>query len=265
LDGRALPITGSCRLQDDQHTAFEGTFALPHPGELTVQLGLFDELPRGHRSFARLLDARGAPLAQHMLTRGGKPLCTRIDVPLGWAFFRLGVEHILTGYDHLLFLAVLLIGVDSLRRMAALISCFTLAHSLTLALAAFGLLAITSSLVEASIAASIAWVAACNMLARAPRDERLAATFGFGLIHGLGFASGLRELGVVGPALVVVPPLLQFNVGVEVGQIGAGLVAVPCFYWLRRRSHWQSHGVRALSGIALALGLIWFVQRMLSL
>lgn len=265
LDGRAAPIVGHCRLQDARHTAFEGTFSLPHEGEIALQFSLFDELPRGHHSFARLLDAQDAPIAQHMLTRGGEPLRAHVRVALGWEFFRLGVEHILKGYDHLLFLAVLLLGVDSLRRMAALISCFTLAHSLTLALATFDLLEVSSSLVEASIAASIVWIAARNLMARVPPVERLATTFGFGLIHGLGFAAGLRELGVAGPALAVVSPLLQFNLGVEVGQLCAGLVAVPCFFWLRRRPHLQLTGARAVSGVAAAIGSIWFVQRVFSL
>jgi hydrogenase/urease accessory protein HupE len=265
LDGRAVPVVGRCRLQDERHTAFEGTFSLPHEGEIALQLGLFDELPRGHRSFARLLDAQDAPIAQHMLTRGGEPLRAHVRVPLGWQFFRLGVEHILMGYDHLLFLAVLLLGVESVRRMAALVSCFTLAHSITLALAALDLLEVNSSLVEASIAASIVWIAARNLMAHVPPVERLAATFGFGLIHGLGFASGLRELGVAGPALAMVSPLLQFNLGVEVGQIAAGVVAVPCFFWLRGRSHLQLAGARAVSGVAAAIGWIWFVQRVFSL
>jgi hypothetical protein len=265
LDGSALAVVSRCRLQDDRHTAFEGTFSVPHAGELAITLGLFDELPRGHRSFARLLDAHDAPLAQHLLMRGDESLRAHVEGGASLQFFRLGLEHILQGYDHLLFLAVLLLGVNSFRRMAALVSCFTLAHSITLALAAFELIQLNASLVEASIAASIVWIAARNLSARVLETERLAATFGFGLIHGLGFASGLRELGVAGPALAVVAPLLQFNLGVELGQLSAGLLAVPCFLWLRSRSPTQLTSARAVSGIAAVIGAIWFVQRVLSL
>ncbi len=265
VDGRDAPIAGRCRLQDSQHTAFEGAFRLPRGGELAVRLALFDELPRGHRSFARLLDAENAPIAQRVLSPRGEPLRAHVPGAVGAQFFELGIEHILEGYDHLLFLAVLLLGVDSVRRMLALVSCFTLAHSLTLALAAFELLEFRSSLVEAAIAASIVWVAARNLMPRVPPNERLAATFGFGLIHGLGFASGLRELGVAGPALAVVSPLLQFNLGVEVGQIGASLVALPCLFWMRARPRLRLGSARAVSGVAAAIGSFWFVQRVFSL
>jgi HupE / UreJ protein len=264
LAGRDLPIDGSCRLQDAQHTAFEGWFSLPQAGELSFRLGWFDELPRGHRCFARLLDARGTTIARGMLARESEPLRARVGVPWSWEFLVLGVEHIVTGYDHLLFLSVLLLGVDGLRRMAALVSCFTLAHSLTLALAALGLVRFSSSLVEAAIAASIVCVALRNLLAQVAPLERLSATFGFGLVHGLGFASGLRELGVAGSGLGVIAPLLQFNLGVELGQIAVGVLSVPCLLWLRR-SQWSLAGVRALSGGAAAVGLSWFVQRVWSL
>jgi hydrogenase/urease accessory protein HupE len=264
LDGRDLPIDGSCRLRDAQHTAFEGWFSVPQAAELSVRLGWFDELPRGHRCFARLLDARAAPIARGMLTRESEPLRARVGVPASWEFLVLGVEHIVTGYDHLLFLLVLLLGVDSLRRMAALVSCFTLAHSSTLALAALGLIGFPSSLVEAAIAASIVCVALRNLLAHVPPIEYLTATFGFGLVHGLGFASGLRELGVAGSGLSVIPPLVQFNLGVELGQIGVGALTVPCLLWLRR-CHGSLAAMRALSGGAAAVGLFWFVQRVSSL
>jgi hypothetical protein len=260
LDGRSLQIErgASCKLVDLDYTAFEGAFALPHAGELSVRLGLFDELPRGHHSFARVLDAQDHSIAQRVLEQAGPPLRIHVDrrARTSWDFFTLGIEHILRGADHLLFLGVLLLGVESLRRMAALVSCFTLAHSLSLALAAFGVVWLSARIVESSIAASIVLVAQRNLIARAPQSERLIATFGFGLIHGLGFAAGLRELGVGGSSLAIVQPLLHFNLGVEVGQLGAGALALPCLFWLRG-TRWP----RVLSGLAVLIGAIWFVKR----
>jgi hydrogenase/urease accessory protein HupE len=243
-------------LVDGLHTAFEGVLTSPRGGELTVQLTLLDELPRGHRSYARLLDASGSPETQRLLTRGSSPLRMQIAPAPPGDFFRLGIEHILASSDHLVFLAVVLLGAASMCRMAALVSAFALAHSLTLALATIGLISVSSRWVEASIAASIVWVAARNLVERAPQRERLAATLGFGLIHGLGFASALRALNADGSALA----LMQFNLGVEVGQLAAASLLVPCCMWLHR----SLVAVRAVSGAAAALGCGWLLQRVLS-
>jgi len=263
-DGEPLHAASGCVRYDADHTAFDGQFALPaQDGMLDVSLGLFDELPRGHRSFARLLDAQGAQLAQRLLTRASDSVRSHVSSAVTWQFLALGVEHILTGFDHLLFLAVLLLGVTSLRRMALLVSVFTLAHSLSLALAALGCIAMPGRVVEPLIAASIVVVAARNWALHTERSERLAVTFGFGLVHGLGFATALRELGVGGPALAVISPLLQFNLGVELGQVAIGALALPCCMALRR-SRWELGGVRALSAAAAVLGSIWFLQRVLA-
>jgi hydrogenase/urease accessory protein HupE len=262
-DDRPVRVEAACTRYDADHTAFDGHFSLPaQNGLLAVHFGLFDELPRGHRSFARLLDAQGTPSAQLLMTRGGAPLRSHVTAPAPWQFLALGFEHILTGFDHLLFLAVLLLGVESLRRMTLLVSSFTLAHSLSLALAAFGCISLPARVVEPLIALSIVVVAGRNFASRTRRSECLAVTFGFGLVHGLGFATALRELGVGGSSLTVLSPLLQFNLGVELGQLGIGALALPCCAALRR-SRWPTAGVRTLSAAAAMLGSVWFVQRLL--
>ncbi len=134
----------------------------------------------------------------------------------------LGIEHILTGFDHLLFVLALLILVDGMRRLVATITAFTLAHSITLALASLGVVHVPTPPVEASIALSIVFVAGEIMRARhgnpglTQRYPWIVA-FTFGLLHGLGFASALAEVGL--PPLSIPVALLFFNVGVEIGQL----------------------------------------------
>jgi hydrogenase/urease accessory protein HupE len=134
----------------------------------------------------------------------------------------LGIEHILTGFDHLLFVLALLILVDGTRRLIATVTAFTLAHSLTLAGAALCVLHVPGPPVEAAIALSIVFVAAEIVHARQGRPgltqrHPWAVAFTFGLLHGVGFASALAEVGL--PPLSIPVALLFFNVGVEIGQL----------------------------------------------
>ena len=146
------------------------------------------------------------------------------------AYTLLGVEHILTGFDHLLFVLTLLFLVGFNRRLVGTISAFTLAHSLTLASSALGLLTLRSAPVEATIALSIMLVAAEAMRTRATLARRWPAlvAFLFGLVHGLGFAGALKDIGL--PSNHLVTALLTFNIGVELGQ----LFAVGLAYGLTR-------------------------------
>ena len=154
----------------------------------------------------------------------------------------LGIEHILTGFDHLLFVLALLILVDGVRRLVATITAFTVAHSMTLALASLGLLRLPGPPVEASIALSIVFVASEIIHARQGRPgltQRYpwVVAFTFGLLHGLGFASALAEVGL--PPLSIPAALLFFNVGVEIGQlmfIAAVFAAIAAARWIARGS-----------------------------
>ncbi len=153
------------------------------------------------------------------------------------AYTQLGVEHILGGIDHLLFVAALLFLVGFRRELVWTISAFTVAHSLTLASAALGWLTLRSPPVEASIALSIVLVAGEALHTRQTLARRWPAlvAFLFGLVHGLGFAGALQDIGL--PERHVVPALLAFNVGVEAGQ----LLAVGCvglLLWLLRGQRW---------------------------
>jgi hydrogenase/urease accessory protein HupE len=178
-------------------------------------------------------------------------------------FLALGVQHILGGYDHLLFLLGLLIACRTLRAVLTVVTCFTVAHSVTLALAGLDLVSLPGRIVEPVIAASIVFIGVENLRQRArdaPRG-RYALTFLFGLAHGFGFASALREIGLGAPGAPIVLPLLGFNLGVELGQIAIATIALPVLWTLRRRPLFARYGPGAISIAISVAGLIWLVQR----
>lgn len=176
------------------------------------------------------------------------------------SFVLLGLEHIFTGYDHLLFLLTLLLPGGSLGTQVKTVTAFTLAHSLTLSLSVLGFVTLPSRLVESVIALSIVVAALLNLRPRDnPRRWPLALTFG--LVHGLGFASVLREKGVTGSDAVL--PLISFNGGVELGQLMVVLLVFPFILWMHRQS-WARRGERGLSILIALLALVWFVQRVMT-
>jgi hydrogenase/urease accessory protein HupE len=175
-------------------------------------------------------------------------------------FVWFGVEHIFIGYDHILFLLALMIG-SKFWEVVKIVSAFTLAHTITLFLAATEIVTVPSRLVEICIAATIVYVAIENLL-REESLHRWRITFLFGLIHGFGFANVLRELGL--PREGLVRCLLAFNVGVELGQ----LVIVACLWPLWRVASNTKRGPlasRCLSGIILACGSAWLIDRFFGL
>jgi hypothetical protein len=174
------------------------------------------------------------------------------------SFFLLGVEHILSGYDHLLFLLALLLGGGGFVAMLKIVTAFTLAHSVTLALAVLDVVVVPDRLVEAAIALSIAVVAAENLVRRRAVQARWVASFVFGLVHGFGFSSALRELGLPREGLALA--LLGFNLGVEAGQALVVALALPLLLGLRR-TRWEWRVVAASSAAILLIGLILFVER----
>jgi hydrogenase/urease accessory protein HupE len=172
----------------------------------------------------------------------------------------LGVEHILTGFDHLLFVIALLFLVGFNRRLVATITAFTLAHSLTLASAAVGLLTLRSPPVEAAIALSIVLVAAEALQERQTLARRWPAlvAFLFGLIHGLGFAGALKEIGL--PQRHLATALLTFNVGVEFGQLLVVGIALLAYRALQRRSAFVHCRFPALYAIG-SVAAFWSITR----
>ena len=173
----------------------------------------------------------------------------------------LGVSHIFLGYDHVAFLLALLF-VTRLRELVKIITAFTVAHTLTLVLAALGVMSLPSRWVESAIAASIVYVAAENLWRDPDQLHRWRLTFAFGLVHGFGFATVLRELGL--PAEGLVRSLLAFNLGVELGQLAIAAVCWPLILWMSRQP-WSRRARVIVSCVLLAFGAAWLIERVCGL
>lgn len=176
-------------------------------------------------------------------------------------YVRLGFTHILPkGLDHILFVLGLFLLSRQLKPLLLQVTAFTVAHTVTLALSIYGVVSLPSSIVEPLIALSIVFVAVENILTTELRRSRIVLVFAFGLLHGLGFAGVLAELGL--PRAEFLPALLSFNVGVEAGQlavIGCAFLAVGL---LRRRTWYRRAIVVPASVLIAAVGLYWSIQRM---
>jgi hypothetical protein len=189
-------------------------------------------------------------------------------------YLRLGVEHILGGYDHIAFVLALLVAARGLRSLVGVVTAFTVAHSVTLALAAFGVVSLAPRLVEIAIALSVAYVAAENLLRDAPaRTGALwIEAFAFGLLHGLGFAGFLGEFLEAEPRRALA--LVGFNLGVELGQLAVVALAVAFVRAVPRAAGPAAPTTpggetalvsptfrRTTSALVCAVGLYWFVRR----
>ncbi|MBX2863799.1 MAG: HupE/UreJ family protein [Leptolyngbyaceae cyanobacterium MAG.088] len=176
------------------------------------------------------------------------------------SFLQLGVKHIFTGYDHILFLIALLLPGGRLPQLLKIVTAFTIAHSITLTLAALNVVTLPTAFVESVIALSIVYVAIENLW-RKQMNHRPWLTFGFGLIHGLGFANILRDLTQNQGNLLL--SLASFNLGVELGQI---TIVVLVFYGLRLLQKRRGELVLryAISIMMILLGSVWFAERALA-
>lgn len=259
------------RIEKDKWVKVRLTYACPRRVEL-LELRydlLFDIDPR-HRAF---ITVAGDPAAQKkVLSSSRRTFRLERDVS-AWTnaadFFVLGIEHIFTGYDHLIFLLGLLLvaGVSGrqgntprglrpgLIYLLKIVTSFTVAHSLTLLLAALEVLTLPSRVVEPAIALSIIYVGAENLLRGDPK-HRWLLTFAFGLVHGFGFAHVLRDIGLPRSGLIL--SLFSFNLGVEVGQVAVVSLLFPLVHLLARE-------VLSLAGIVLLVVLLGLLLGLLAL
>jgi hydrogenase/urease accessory protein HupE len=233
------------------------------PGSISVSALMFP-YDENHQTFVNvyendaltsqvILDRNHAGTEYYAGTRQGVFAVIRKFVPAG-------IHHILIGPDHLLFLIGLLLLGGSIRRLAMVVTSFTIAHSITLSLAALNILTPPARLIEPAIALSIVYVGADNLLARGGRDVRAWIAFAFGFIHGFGFANVLREMDLPGRALGW--SLFSFNFGVEIGQLLVVVTVASAFAVLRSRSEWAGRQlVYAGSIVVMIAGAFWFVQR----
>lgn len=175
-----------------------------------------------------------------------------------WKYFNLGIEHILTGYDHLLFLLSLVLIASRFKDALKIVTAFTIAHSITLFLVASGHIHVISSWVEALIAVTICYVAVENMFVQKAK-WRWILTAIFGLIHGMGFAGALAETGL--PKGNLLGSLLTFNLGVETGQLLILCLVLPLLIWLRRFP-WYRKMMISTSCLIFVLAFYWLIQRL---
>jgi hydrogenase/urease accessory protein HupE len=258
-EGKALPA--------DTHVTVMLVWTCPTAGALRYRLNLFRDVDPSARHLVSLniegtrqefaLDRNTPELA---LSRG-----VSSHFQVAGHFLAAGVEHIFLGYDHIAFLIAIILWSSRLWPVVKAVTAFTIAHSITLSLAALDVVRIPSTIVEPAIAASIVYVAVENFTSH-EAGKRWRETFVFGLLHGFGFASALEELGL--PRAKLVTALAAFNGGVEIGQV---LIVAAAFVLLSAVDRWQSAGaskparnaalVYAVSFAIVLLGCYWFVSR----
>jgi HupE/UreJ protein len=233
---------------------------------LIVTSDMPKQLARGHRELLTIT-ADGRVAGESMLDAETTSLAVDLAaaapsrVRQAWSFLTVGIHHILSGYDHLMFLAGLILAAVAVRDLLIALTAFTVAHSVSLALVAAGGVHAPPSLVEPLIAASIAWVGMESLLGRPA--ARWWIVFAFGLVHGFGFAGALTELGFGSSAGDVALALLSFNGGVELGQLAAASLLLPIVRVFRSRPSWHTRLQPACSMIIIAAGTAWLIQRLL--
>jgi len=239
---------------------------------LEIQSKIIASLALGHRQYLQIQNTTGETVFERLLSAaadratGQLPHTDASTVALVVVrsftnFLCLGVKHILTGYDHLLFLFGLLLVARGFFSSLGIITSFTIAHSITLAVATLHLVQIPSRIIEPLIAASIVFVGIENLFRGDIPKARRMVPFGFGLIHGFGFASALREAGIGSGTGGILLPLFSFNLGVEIGQIMVAAVALPIIWKLREHPMFIARWAPACSAAVVLLGSFWFVQR----
>jgi hydrogenase/urease accessory protein HupE len=273
-----VPVLIAAGLTEQDGLTLDGRFDCKTSDKsFEVDVTLLEDLSHGHRHVARAI---GATTHDEVLYKGHSSfsIAPLADVPAGaapatgapasatreggasaaWAFFKMGIEHILTGYDHLVFLLGLVLLRAKLRELLAVVTAFTIAHSITLAIAVLGIFSPSPKFVEPAIALSIAYVGIENFFVK-DGSRRWRITFPFGLIHGFGFAGALREINLPRPQVPMA--LVSFNLGVEAGQLFAMSLVVPMVMLIRQKDWFEPRGVRVLSGAIALAGGIWFVMR----
>ncbi len=284
-DGAACPSRAGSHLVD-RHT--DGVYAVLRfvadcpraPASLDLDYGLLFDVDPQHRGLLRVDRAGASTSSTAVFSAEDRREHIDLAAPPSWrtllTYGREGVWHIWIGYDHVLFLLCLLlpavlrreaggwVPVTQLRCAAAdvlrIVTAFTAAHSITLSLAALGLVALPSRLVESAIAASVV-LAAANNLRPLVDARRWLVAFAFGLVHGLGFASVLADLGL--PRGSLLPALLGFNLGVEAGQLAIVAAFLPLAYATRDSLLYQRFAFGVGSAAIALLAAVWLVERSL--
>ncbi len=273
-DQPVRPGPASFALDDKDNFRMQMSYSGQRPARLRVRGNLFKHLPPEHIHFVAVRDGDSSSLGNKMLRPGDNVL--ELVIPSSRAtgprprvssfpgFLKLGVEHIWTGYDHLMFLFALLLVCGTFKSAVQVVTFFTIAHSLTLAFATLNLVRVDGRVVEPAIEASIVYVGVENIVCSEGPKGRWLITFLFGLIHGFGFATVLRDMGVASSTTGVTVPLVGFNLGVEAGQIAIAAILLPVIWRLRRHEIVVRRAVPLCSAVVAAIGGYWLVQRLFS-
>lgn len=243
---------------------------------LTLRYTVLHEVDPQHRGLVRYVDARGAERSFVLSAQAPETaFAARHDViAQAMAFAREGVRHIWSGYDHLLFLVSLLLPAVLVRRdsawmpapsllgalydVAKTVTAFTIAHSITLALAVLDVVRLPDRFVEAVIALSVV-LAALNNLRPVVGDSRWLVAFGFGLVHGFGFAGALGELGLPADARLI--SVAAFNVGVELGQLAIVIPFIALAWLVRGQPAYRRVALVGGSTAIAVIASVWFAER----
>jgi hydrogenase/urease accessory protein HupE len=269
LDGSACAPGAAALVPDGDGVIFRNTFSCRNvTGDIVYRSTVLTASDPGARQVVLIGEGANAP--QALLDASNTTVTLSAPAPSLFStmqrYLVTGIEHIFLGYDHIAFLVGVVLWARRIVPVIKIVTAFTIAHSITLSLAALDIVVIPSIVVEPTIAASIVFVAMENFFSR-DIDGRWRVTFAFGLIHGFGFAGALREVGL--PANAVVTALAAFNVGVEIGQVAIVSIVVPMLIALDRlMASDRAKPVRAtslvygLSALISLLGSYWLLTRM---
>ncbi len=234
------------------------------PGLLRIECALFPYDPQ-HQTLSSIYE-EGALVHQEIFTKTHTTLDHFTGSRQGTfavvkKFIPGGIYHIFTGPDHILFLLGLMLLGGSMLRLLTIVTAFTIAHSITLTLAALNVINPPERLIESVIALSIIFIGIDNLVVgRAGRDVRVWVAFFFGLVHGFGFAGVLREFGLPGQALAW--SLFSFNLGVEIGQACIVVVIASLLALIRKHSQVVDRRIAVIGSIVVVIaGSYWFVER----
>lgn len=250
-------------VESDDAVRMEFTIPGKVPPALQIAAQLFPYDP-AHQTFVNIWDD-GELQQQWILADEAEPRTYFAGTTAGafavlGTFIPSGVHHIMIGPDHILFIIGLMLLGGSWKRLAIVVTSFTIGHSVTLSLAALDIVMIPAQVIEPLIALSIVVVGADNLMRGQGRDLRAIIAFVFGLIHGFGFAYVFREFGLPDGQLAL--SLFAFNVGVEIGQLVIVLVAAYLLHMIRQRSEKRARQIATIGSLAvMAAGAYWFVER----
>lgn len=275
-DATCTAALQTASLTEQDGLTIDARFVCPRTNEaFDVDFSLLQDLAPGHRHIARVLGdgihdevlyedhsalsiSATPPTSQASEGIPSTPPVPAVSTHSAWEFFKLGIMHILKGYDHLLFLFGLVLVRARGKDILAVVTAFTIAHSITLGLAASGVFMPSERIVEPAIALSIVYVGIENFFLQNAR-RRWRITFPFGLIHGFGFAGALQQIHLSKAAIP--SAVLSFNAGIELGQILAISLMLPGLILLWRMSWYRRYGLRAISAAVALVGCAWFAAR----